>query len=128
MSKYLIAAIAVLMLLLAGAGMAIKKQLEIKGALDARITEQATALKAAEQLRQDAEDATRQRDKVVAKITETNRRLQNEITKALAGDACADLPIPAALDKLLHERAPKAGEGLPAGNRPASPPDPGVGR
>jgi FKBP-type peptidyl-prolyl cis-trans isomerase len=115
-SMYLIAAIAVLTLLLAGAGFALKKQIEVNGEQRARIEEQATAMKQAEKLRQEAEAATLQRDKKLTQINETNRRLQNEITKAITGDACADRPIPAALDRLLRERAPKAGEGVPARN------------
>lgn len=116
MSKYMTIGIIVLSLLLVGAGFALKKQIQVNGEQRARIEEQATAMKAAEALRQEAEAATQQRDRKLTQINETNRRLQNEITKALADDACADRPIPAALDKLLRERAPKAGEGVPAGN------------
>jgi prophage DNA circulation protein len=114
MSKYTIIGGIVLALLLAGAGFALKKQIELNGEQRALIEEQATAMKAAEKLRQEAEAATQQRDNKLVQINETNRRLQNEITKALAGDACADRPIPAALDKLLRELAPKAGKGVPA--------------
>jgi septal ring-binding cell division protein DamX len=116
MSKYTIIGIVVLSLLLVGAGAALKKQIEVNGEQRALIEEQANAMKAAEALRQEAEAATQERDKKLTQINETNRRLQNEITKALAGDACAARPIPAALDKLLRERAPKDSEGVPARN------------
>jgi septal ring factor EnvC (AmiA/AmiB activator) len=116
MSKYTIIGIVVLSLLLVGAGAALKKQIEVNGEQRARIEEQATAMKAAEKLRQESEAATLERDKKLTQINETNRRLQNEITKALAGNDCAKRPIPAALDKLLHERAHKASEGVPARN------------
>ena len=128
MSKGLLITVAVLILLLSIAGLALKKQIEVNGAQNARIEEQATAMKTAEALRQESEAATLQRDKKLTQINETNRRLQNEITKALAGDACADRPIPAALDKLLHERAPKAGEGVPASNPATGQGNPGMDR
>lgn len=128
MTKYLIFALVILGLMLAIAGLALKKQIEMNGEQRARIEEQAKAMKEAEQMRLEAEAATSQRDKKLAQINETNRRLQNEITKALAGDACADRPIPAALDKLLHERAPKAGEGVPASNPATGQGNPGMDR
>ena len=87
MTKYLIFALVILGLMLAIAGLALKKQIEMNGEQRARIEEQAKAMKEAEQMRLEAEAATSQRDKKLAQINETNRRLQNEITKALAGDA-----------------------------------------
>ena len=50
-STYMVAAIAVLMLMLAGAVLALKKQIEVNGEQRARITEQATALEAPQKTR-----------------------------------------------------------------------------
>lgn len=125
-STYLIAAIAVLTLLLAGAGLALKKQIQVNGEQRATITEQANALEAADKQRKEAEKATAQRDADIVKITQTNRRLRDDITKATSGNACADQPIPDQLDRLLKQRAPKAGQGMPAGNRSAGASNPGM--
>jgi hypothetical protein len=105
--------IGILSLLLLGGGMALKKQIEVNGAQREHIEQQATALKEAEKLRQEAEQATQQRDETLTQIKQANRRLKNEITQALAGDSCQDRPIPAALDSLLRERTAPAGKGLP---------------
>lgn len=109
-------------LFFAGVVLALKYQIEVNAEQRVRIGQQAAALKGAEKMRLAAEDALLARDRDVAKITATNRRLQHDITKALQGDACAAVPIPPALDQLLRERAPGAGEGLPAGRAPAGAP------
>lgn len=115
-TSYFIAALAVLLLLLAGAGVALKKQIENNGEQRARLAVQAAALNVAEQLRQSTEQALLSRERDIAKITATNRRLQHDVTKALQGDACAAVPIPPALDKLLCERAPGACKSVPPGD------------
>jgi hypothetical protein len=122
MSKSLLITIGLLILLLLAAGLALKKQLEVNGEQRARLEEQAKALNAAEEQRKEAEKATAQRDADITKINQANRRLRDEITKANAGDDCAHRPIPEQLDRLLRQRAPKAGEGLPTGNDPATAP------
>src|SRR4030042_993883 len=93
-STYMIAEIAVLMILLAGAGMALKKQIEVNGEQKARIEEQATALEAAEKLRKDGEVAVESRDKELTAIKQTNRRMNDAIKKAVAGNDCAVRPLP----------------------------------
>jgi hypothetical protein len=116
MSKYTIVGIVVLSLLLVGSGAALKKQIEVNGEQRARIEEQATAMKAAEKWKKEAEAATAQRDADMVKITQTNRRLRDEINKANAGDDCARRDIPIWLDRLFKQLAPKAGESVPARN------------
>lgn len=116
------------LLLLAGLGLALKKQIEVNGEQRAKLQDQAVALIAAEQQRQDAEKAVLQRDKEIESIIKTNRRLHDEIANAIMGDVCADLTIPTALDNLLRERAPEAHKGLPAGGITTSPPYPAVVR
>lgn len=127
MNQYTIASIIVLILLLSGTGFALKKQLELNGEQRAQIKEQSAALELAEKLRAEAEAATLARDKELSNITATNRRLQNAISHALQNDDCARRPIPAPLDQLLRERAPKAGESLPAGDTPPRAPIAAVG-
>lgn len=93
------------LLLLAGLGLALKKQIEVNGEQRAKLEDQAAELVAAEQQRQDAEKAVLQRDKEIEFIIKANRRLHDEINKAITGDVCAASPVPAALDSLLRERA-----------------------
>jgi len=122
MSKGLLITIGIMLLLLMGAGLALKKQIEVTGEQRARIEEQAKALNAAEEQRKEAEKAIAQRDVDITKINQANRRQRDEITKANAGNDCAGRPIPEQLDRLLRQRAPQAGEGLPTGNNPATAP------
>jgi len=125
-STYMIAAIAVLMILLAGAGLALKKQIEVNGEQKARIEEQATALEAAEKTRKEGEAAVESRDTELTAIKQTNRRMSDAINKAMAGNDCSVRPVPEQLDRLLRQRAPQAGQGMPTGDAPAGKADPGV--
>ena len=128
MTKYLIVVLVILGLMLTGAGMALKKQIEVNGEQKERIEEQATALEAAEKSRKEGEAAVESRDKELTAIKQTNRRMSDAITKAMAGDTCADRPVPEQLDRLLRQRAPKAGQGVPAGDAPAGKADSGMDR
>lgn len=128
MTKYLIVALVILGLMLTGAGMALKEQIEVNGEQKERIKEQATALEAAEKTRKEGEAAVESRDEELTAIKQTNRRMSDAINKAMAGDACADRPIPEQLDRLLRQRAPQAGQGVPAGDAPAGKADPGMDR
>lgn len=126
MTKYLIVALVILGLMLTGAGLALKKQIEVNGAQKERIKEQATALEAAEKTRREGEAAVEFRDKELIVIKQTNRRMSDAITKAMAGDTCADRPIPEQLDRLLRQRASQAGQGVSAGDAPAGTANPRV--
>ena len=126
MSKGFLITIAVLILLLSVAGLALKKQIEINGEQRARIEEQATALEAAEKLRKDGEVAVESRDKELTAIKQTNRRMNDAIKKAVAGNDCAVRPIPEQLDILLKQRAPQAGQGMSTGDATAGKADSGM--
>lgn len=128
MTKYLIVALAILGLMLAGAGLALKKQIEVNGMQKARIEEQSIALEAAEKLRLEGEAAVESRDKELTDIKQTNRRMSDAINKAVAGNDCAGRPVPEQLDRLLKQRAPQAGQGVPAGDAPAGKANPGLAR
>lgn len=127
MNQYVIAALIVMSLLLTGAGFALKKQIEVNGAQAERIKEQGAALIAAEEARKQAEEATKKRDNDLSKITENNRRLQNEIAKSINKDFCAGRDIPIELDQLLRQLAPKADKGLPPSNPSAGAPHSALG-
>lgn len=126
MTKYLIVALVILGLMLTGAGMALKKQIEVNGAQKARIDEQTTALEAAEKTRKESEVAVESRDKELIDIKQTNRRMSDAITKAMAGDTCADRPVPEQLDRLLRQRAPQTSQSVPTSDAPAGKAGPGV--
>ena len=128
MTKYLIVALVILGLMLTGAGLALKKQIEVNGEQKARIDEQTIALEAAEKTRKEGEVAVEFRDKELITIKQTNRRMSDAITKAMAGDTCADRPVPEQLDRLLRQRAPQADQGVPTRNTPAGTANPDVDR
>ena len=113
MNKYMLILIGILCLSLAGAGLALKKQLQVNGEQRQAILERDAALAHAKELKNAAEAAVGVRDQKLTQIKETNRSLQNALKSAIANDECSRKPIPAELDRLLRDRAPKAGESLP---------------
>ena len=129
MTRYLIAAVGVLAVLLSLSGYALKKSIESAAEARQAVKERDAALEEALTQKKAAEAAVESRDQKLTQIKSENRRYQNALKEALANDLCSTKPVPVELDRLLRDRFPiKTGKVMPSGNSDARPPLPGLDR
>ena len=113
MTRYLIAAVGVLAVLLSLSGYALKKSIESAAEARQAVKERDAALEEALTQKKAAEAAVEVRDKKLTQIKSENRRYQNALKEALANDLCSTKPVPAELDRLL-DPGPETRQDLPA--------------